>query len=75
MSKSNDNYGGIDVLSLSDPSLYRMLEQHDSGWREDLPDDKAFRFIDVARPTRRQRIKQKFKTLFRKRRKHALQPA
>ncbi len=74
MSKSNDDYGGFDVLSLSDPTLYRLLEQIDSGWRDELPDDRAFRHID-AMPTRRQRIKQKFKTLFRKRRKHALRPA
>jgi hypothetical protein len=74
MPKSNDNYGGFDVLSLSDPSLYRLLEQTDSGWREELPDGQAFRYLD-AKPTRRQRIRQKFKTLFRKRRKHALQPA
>lgn len=74
MLKSNDHYGGIDVLSLSDPSLYHLLEQQDNGWRGELPDDRAFRHID-AQITRRQRIKQKFKTLFRKRRKHALQPA
>lgn len=73
MSKSTDTYQGIDVLSLSDPSLYRLLEQTDSGWQDELPDDRAFRHID-AQPTRRQRIKQKIKTLFRKRRKHALQP-
>lgn len=74
MSKNYENNVGINVLSLSDPSLYRLLEQSDYGWQEELPDDRVFRHID-ARPTRRQRIKQKIKTLFRKRRKYALQPA
>lgn len=73
MSKSSD-YGGLDVFTLSDRSLYRWLDSQDDGWKE-LPDDREFVRMEYAPKRKRlSRIGQCLRSLIPKRRRYAYQP-
>ncbi len=71
MSKSS-NYGGLNVFTLSDRSLYRWLDSQDDGWRE-LPDDSEFSRLEYKPQKRKHlaRIKNKLRSLIPKRRRYA----
>ena len=78
MSNSNNNDGGIDVLTLESPSLYRWLDQQDDGWRE-LPEEYEFTRPDVCAPKKRlAKLRRKLRSVFRKpkiyARRYAYQP-
>lgn len=73
MSKSSD-YGGLDVHTLSDRSLYRLLEQQDDGFHE-LPDEREFARLEYAPKRKRlSRTFQRLRSLIPKRRRYAYQP-
>lgn len=76
MSVSSDR-GGIDDFTLSERSLYRLLEQQDTGWRE-LPDDSEFRHLESAvsalQRKRPSRIRHTLRAFLAKRRRYAYQP-
>ena len=73
MTKSS-NHGGTDVYTLGDRSLYRLLEQEDDGLHE-LPDECEFaRLEETSNRKRLSSIGQRFRSLMRKRRRHAYQP-
>ena len=72
MSKSSD-YGGLDVFTLSDRSLYRWLDSQDDGWKE-LPDDREFARLEYSTKRKRlSRIGQRLRSLIPKRRHYAYQ--
>ncbi len=71
MHNSNHNYGGIDVLTLSDPSLYRWLDNQDDEWRE-LPEEHEFARLDVCPPKKQlTKLKRKLSSVLRKPKIHA----
>ena len=69
MPKSLD-YGGLDVFTLSDRSLYRWLDQQDDGWKE-LPDEREFAKLESApNPHRHSRLRHKLRSFISKRRRY-----
>lgn len=73
MSKSSD-YEGLDVLTLSDRSLYRWLDSQDDGWKK-LPDDREFAKLEYSLKRKRlSRIGQQLRSLIPKRSRYAYQP-
>jgi len=69
MSKSSD-YGGLNVFTLSDTSLYRWLDRQDAGWHE-LPDDREFaRLEHDIKLKHLSRIGKRLRSLIAKRRRY-----
>lgn len=56
--------GGIALYSLSQPALYRWLDQQDDGLH-DLPDDREFLRLGVKPPRRLARLRKKLGGLLR----------
>jgi hypothetical protein len=79
MHRWHDEWSGLDGASLSDPALYRWIEQQDNGWRE-LPEDHDFQPV-LQHPSvkRFPLISKRLRTLFRKTgsraRRYVFQPA
>jgi len=72
MSKSS-YYGGLDIFSLSDRSLYRWLERQDDGFHE-LPEDREFARLELQPKRKRlSRIGQRLRHFISKRRRYAYQ--
>lgn len=73
MSKSPD-FGSTDVYTLSDRSLYRLLEQQDDGFHE-LPDEQEFAKLETSSHRKRlSRIGKRLSYFIAKRRRYAQQP-
>lgn len=65
---NSSEHRGFDLYSLSDRSLYRWLDQQDTGWY-DLPDDKEFARLEYnTKPKRLSGIRSKLSSLLSKRR-------